>query len=471
MGMDFVALMKHRGPDEEVLRVLDRLETTSPEEVQTLVRLLQARGFSYPRDDGPAWEFIHRDELRHPRLAQRPALPNLGVTLYLPEGFCLTFGPDAVEVYHLLRWLVFLTEPDLQHAMLDACQCLGRLFGAVDCVVTSDYSPVVQAFREGAGFDASLASAGPEDGERPALTDLYQRIPQDYLMREVIDRSGRARTRYRDWDTDLPPPEGWERAYTWDSHGYWRMPLDPARPSPSLAGTPPSARRLLVPGPMDESRWLASGDPAEMLDHLLRRDGVSWRKVRLWGCACVRRLWPRLVTEPTRRVVEVVERFVDGQANQQEVDRAAGAVARVKRGNRRANHAACLVGRLCLDGHRFPPADVGDAVADVMAGGDRDSPVWALEKRHQAALLRCVFGNSFASPPRVDSAWLSWRDGLVRRIAEGIYNDRAFERMGILADALIDAGCDNDEVVAHCREQGSVHHRGCRVIDLLLKKS
>jgi hypothetical protein len=43
--------------------------------------------------------------------------------------------------------------------------------------------------------------------------------------------------------------------------------------------------------------------------------------------------------------------------------------------------------------------------------------------------------------------------------------------MPVLADALLDAGCNDDDILNHCREQGSVHHRGCWCLDLLLNKS
>jgi hypothetical protein len=41
--------------------------------------------------------------------------------------------------------------------------------------------------------------------------------------------------------------------------------------------------------------------------------------------------------------------------------------------------------------------------------------------------------------------------------------------MPILADALMDAGCDNDDITRHCRGE-AVHVRGCWVIDSLLGK-
>jgi hypothetical protein len=40
--------------------------------------------------------------------------------------------------------------------------------------------------------------------------------------------------------------------------------------------------------------------------------------------------------------------------------------------------------------------------------------------------------------------------------------------MPILADALQDAGCDNPDILEHCREATAAHVRGCWVVDLVL---
>jgi hypothetical protein len=58
----------------------------------------------------------------------------------------------------------------------------------------------------------------------------------------------------------------------------------------------------------------------------------------------------------------------------------------------------------------------------------------------------------------------------VRKIVKAIYDERAFERMPILADALEDAGCDDQDILNHCRQSGE-HVRGCWVLDLLLGKA
>jgi hypothetical protein len=65
----------------------------------------------------------------------------------------------------------------------------------------------------------------------------------------------------------------------------------------------------------------------------------------------------------------------------------------------------------------------------------------------------------------------------VRRIAEGIYEDRRLPegvldsaRLAIVADALLDAGCDDEVLIEHCRSDGP-HVRGCWAVNLILGRS
>src|SRR5262249_13859570 len=62
------------------------------------------------------------------------------------------------------------------------------------------------------------------------------------------------------------------------------------------------------------------------------------------------------------------------------------------------------------------------------------------EQAQQARLLRELFGNPFR-PPSIGPAWLAWNDGTAVKVAQGIYDVRAFERLPVLADALEEAGC------------------------------
>jgi hypothetical protein len=87
-------------------------------------------------------------------------------------------------------------------------------------------------------------------------------------------------------------------------------------------------------------------------------------------------------------------------------------------------------------------------------------------QRSQCEWLRCLFANPFR-PVTLNPSWLT---SSVLALAKGIYTDRAFDRMPILADALQDAGCDNEAILNHCRQSGE-HCRGCWAVDLVLGKS
>jgi hypothetical protein len=82
-----------------------------------------------------------------------------------------------------------------------------------------------------------------------------------------------------------------------------------------------------------------------------------------------------------------------------------------------------------------------------------------------ADLIRDVFG-SISRPVRFDPRW---RTSDAVDLAQAIYEDRAFDRLPILADALMDAGCEDEQVIGHCRSEGP-HVRGCWVVDQVLGK-
>jgi hypothetical protein len=80
-------------------------------------------------------------------------------------------------------------------------------------------------------------------------------------------------------------------------------------------------------------------------------------------------------------------------------------------------------------------------------------------------LRLALFGDT-ARPVSLDPAWLT---SAVVAIARQVDDASDYSAMPILADALQDAGCDDEDVLAHCRGAGP-HVRGCWVVDLLLGK-
>jgi hypothetical protein len=223
---------------------------------------------------------------------------------------------------------------------------------------------------------------------------------------------------------------------------------------------------------MTEAVWLASTKPDEMLVFLQGK--ASDRKLRLFGCACVRRVWYRLEHyRAARHAVEIAEEFADGQRTLGELEELSelsreGELAEWVPTRTKESRALRAVGWCVLgDFHGWEHGWEGHPgiVARHAAGA---SGTMGSERVAQAQLLRDVFGNPFR-PATVDPAWLRWNDCTVPKIAAGIYEERAFDRLPILHDALLDAGCDDEDILAHCRGAGP-HVRGCWVIDLILGK-
>lgn len=241
---------------------------------------------------------------------------------------------------------------------------------------------------------------------------------------------------------------------------------------------------------MTEREWLSSSDPAAMLhvmssgiDKAGTRIGSS-RKLRLFACACCRQVWDTL-TPTGRDAVVVAEQFADDAADAEALKYAA-----------RSGCPAC-----CTDPRTAAQQMVAESSQPTLL----------------APLLRDVIGNPFRPMGRFPHGVcriegqavgeqvvlyraLAWREGTVPRLAQAICDERAFDRMPILRDALEEAGCRDEDVLMHCRGQegcphceGSgveevpagwkpcrhcrgegmrqvLHVRGCHILDLLLGK-
>jgi hypothetical protein len=224
---------------------------------------------------------------------------------------------------------------------------------------------------------------------------------------------------------------------------------------------------------MTGQEWLTCADPQKMLQFLLGK--VSGRKLRLFAVACCRRIWPLLTDERSRQAVETAERYADDVATKEELAAAGQSAWAAKDAAKEADKDAA---RAAARATEFVSYQVGwDAAWDAAWDTAREAARAAREAANQshAALLRDISGN-LSGAAFVDASWLSWNDGTVRRIAQGIYEERRMPegtldnaRLAILADALEESGCTDPDILAHCRQPG-LHVRGCWVVDLLLGK-
>jgi hypothetical protein len=72
---------------------------------------------------------------------------------------------------------------------------------------------------------------------------------------------------------------------------------------------------------------------------------------------------------------------------------------------------------------------------------------------------------------------VSWNDAAVSCLAQAAYDERILPagtlentRLAVLADALEEAGCSDEQVLGHLRGGGE-HYRGCFIVDALLGKT
>lgn len=279
---------------------------------------------------------------------------------------------------------------------------------------------------------------------------------------------------------------------------------------------------------MTESEWLTTDDVVVMLGRVLST--VSYRKVRLFSTNCCRHIWRLLVDNRSRRAVEAADRYADELASASELASAysdARAVceeagqAKYKeefqtypytnrmtlvRAQLYAAKAALVavsplakepyqlfefpkkspVRRLSEDEgasgwSRFAAAAEAEFLSFTPISEQRDvfevaHEIWGQAKysaecqemAFQVALLHDIIGNPFR-PATVNNHILSWNNGTVLKLAQAIYAEQTFERMSILADALEDAGCNNANILDHCRENRT-HWRGCWVVELIMEK-
>jgi hypothetical protein len=253
---------------------------------------------------------------------------------------------------------------------------------------------------------------------------------------------------------------------------------------------------------MTEAEWLVCSYPAPMLAFL--RGKVSERKLRLFACACCRRIWHLLTDERSQTAVEVAERIADGQATEQERQAAEHAAGQVHQPTKfeypdpAGPLDECATQAACVSvSHRSTYEDPGytagggfsglvaslaaDAVAyaGILANPGKGSEVGVAARKpalvEQTQLLRDVVGNPFR-PVTIPAPVLVWSDGTLVRLAQQIYEGRSLPsgnldpaRLITLADALEVAGCEDAAVVDHLRSSGP-HVRGCWVVDLLLGK-
>jgi hypothetical protein len=281
---------------------------------------------------------------------------------------------------------------------------------------------------------------------------------------------------------------------------------------------------------MDEQEWLACTDPEKMLEYLEGKAGP--RKLRLFACACCRRLPVFADTselcERGGRALTLSEGFADAEADRGDLYAAHQAVLKGSGGDgasaivwasgwqsdfkastaqevtSRAAEAAAAAGGALVPvpggipwpGPEGTPAPWPEEIplhqmSEEQQGISKQyfaqlrrarEAARREECRKQCDLLRCVFGNPFRPIPP-DAPWLAAAREQFGTLALSFYRSAPCPDLWGFWKALEETGCRDVDIRKHCWESHCApqfmnspglglppHPRGCWVLDLVLGK-
>jgi hypothetical protein len=246
---------------------------------------------------------------------------------------------------------------------------------------------------------------------------------------------------------------------------------------------------------MTEAEWLACDDRKALQSFLLHhpyapRHRNIERRLKLHTCACCRLIWDTFPADVCRQGVVIAEAYADGEVGAAELVGAHAVIQNLPQpasaGSKRVDTPfgsselptgpqweAQMASFYATSepGGRYPAGETLGTASGAMHGpacvirAAKALGLRAKTRRTVLAIFRDVFGNPF-HPVSLD---LRWRTSDTLALGRRMYESRDFGPMPILADALQEAGCDNDDILHHCRQPG-VHVRGCWVVDLVIDR-
>jgi hypothetical protein len=239
--------------------------------------------------------------------------------------------------------------------------------------------------------------------------------------------------------------------------------------------------------------WCMARDQTRFNRRLVNPERVkryNRRQLYLLGVAFCRRVEDLFPHSSCHKALTVAEAFAEGTAKVGKLEAATEAVDLVDEGEPDLPVAKWAAARAVywLGPDDYRVTEALEMVVDVAgyraalaarilrpdAGYEAGERVWnrkpfkdgkKKEEKALCGIVRDVLGNPFRPVN-----FSKWRTSTAIALAKQMYKSNDFSAMPILADALQDAGCGNDEVLSHCRDTKQPHVRGCWVVDGVLGK-
>jgi hypothetical protein len=207
-------------------------------------------------------------------------------------------------------------------------------------------------------------------------------------------------------------------------------------------------------------RWQATCRKRDLRKQAAFFVSLGWgaRLCKLFAVACTRAAFATRLNTRSLALLDLVERRADDRSLQEELIAEVNAIAREIDD---------------FETNGWPDRETyryHSQVFHAVYGVASQNPVWAAGsmagRRHSE-----LFGRILTAMVGPGWKWKDeWRTDTVIALASGIYDEPAWERMPILSDALVDAGCAEVNLLGYCRGDGPFF-RGSLVLDAVLAKS
>ena len=235
---------------------------------------------------------------------------------------------------------------------------------------------------------------------------------------------------------------------------------------------------------MTENEWLSPINLYNKLNYVESQYGTN-RLLRLFACACCRRVWNLLSICCAKRVVEMSEKYADGQATESELLKLHNDDEFVRFNRLQYDNPAeigltfrgikAIIAVMRMASLSFDPYMIAqdtsrdpalDFLPDIENQLTRKSALTSDSELVMATkFLWDIFGNPFQPTPFAPA----WRTQKSLNLSRHMYDSNQYISMKLLGDYLEEAGCDNIGILNHCR-LSQIHVRGCWVVDLVLQK-
>ncbi|MDY3562140.1 hypothetical protein R5W23_003586 [Gemmata sp. JC673] len=220
---------------------------------------------------------------------------------------------------------------------------------------------------------------------------------------------------------------------------------------------------------MTEAEWLARVDAQRMLELLTCELRYATRRVPAFVAAFAESERVRaLLTPELHEPLDDYARWVQGDGpHPAELHPGLNVYTRYRNLDEVVLLLVTVGAVTWLDACELVRADLSQRVRFRFSEFLQPVPDAAERERHHAIRLHDIVG---PLPFRPVNFCPSWRTSTAVAIARQMYKAHDFSAMPILADALQDAGCDDADVLDHCRDPNGTHARGCWVVDSVLGK-